>query len=79
MEQHELLQFPPMFVNPKDKMGLEHICHPLLDLPDYKIYTHAILRSLIRDIIFQSSIPSTVTDYITLTQIFSSGYVFSTC
>lgn len=79
MEQYELPQFLVIFVNPKDKMGLEeHTCQPLLDFPDDKIYTHATLRSLSTGYYFPELYTFTVTDCTTLIQIFSSCYIFST-
>lgn len=77
---HKLPQFPVIFANPKDKMGLkEHVCHPLLALPDDKIYVHATLGSLSKGYYFSEPYTFTVTDCITLTQIFPSGHIFSTC
>jgi len=61
-------------------MGLEeHICHPLLDLTDDKVYAHATLGSLTKGYYFSELHTFTVTDCITLTQIFPSGFIFSIC
>lgn len=79
-ELHELPQFLAIFVNPKDKMGFEeHLCHPLLDLPDDKIFGYADPGSLSKGYYFSELHTFTVTDCITLTQIFPSVYIFNTC
>lgn len=79
-EQHEQPQFPVIFANPKDQMGIkEHVCHPLLALPNDKIYVHATLGSLIKGYYFSEPYTFNVTENITLTQIFPSDHIFSTC
>lgn len=79
-EQHEVPQFLAIFVNPKNKMGLEeHICHRFLDLPDDKTYAHATPGPLSKGYYFSELYTFTVTGCITLIQFFPSDHIFSTC